>query len=61
MTNEFKNKEKNDLEKTLHDKQKQLQNFHFVLSGSKAKNVREGRSTRKDIARIMTELRTIKK
>ena len=46
-----------DLQKILAEKKEDLRNFRFNSSGSKIKNVKEGQSTRKDIARILTELR----
>jgi ribosomal protein L29 len=53
---EFKGKTEKDLKKLLADKRKALQTFRFNISGSKTRNVKEGRGLRKDIARIMTEL-----
>jgi len=56
MKNLDKKTEK-DLEKDLLKKKENLRIFRFGVSGSKAKNVKEGNNTRKDIARILTELR----
>ena len=53
---EFKNKTAQDLHKLLADKRKALQTFRFSISGSKTRNVKEGKGLKKDIARIMTEL-----
>ncbi|MES3005732.1 MAG: 50S ribosomal protein L29 [Patescibacteria group bacterium] len=53
---EYKGKSKKDLVKTLVEKRDALQNFRFGISGGKAKNVKEGRTIRKEIARIQTEL-----
>ena len=53
---EFAEKTKKDLEKILIDKNKALQEFRFNTSGSKNRNVKEGRNIRRDIARILTEL-----
>lgn len=47
-----------ELQKALADKRESLRSFRFSISGSRARNVREGRELRKDIARIMTELRS---
>lgn len=47
-----------DLEKALVDKYAALQAFRFGVAGSKVRNVREGRTLRRDIARISTELRS---
>ena len=55
---EFKNKNRKDLMKTLHEKKDALQSFRFGGAGSKSRNVKEGRDIRKDIARILTELNT---
>ncbi len=52
---QFKNKTE-ELSKTLQDKRVALQNFRFSLSGSKTRNVKEGRGLRKEIAQILTEL-----
>ena len=49
-------KNEKDLLKELFEKQKTLRDFRFGIAGSKARNVREGRGLRKEIARIMTEL-----
>lgn len=45
-----------DLGKTLNDKRESLRNFRFGSAGSKTRNVKEGRATRKEIARILTEM-----
>ena len=47
-----------DLQKMLAEKREALRDFRFGSSGSKTKNVKEGVNTRKDIARILTELRS---
>lgn len=41
----------------LAKKREALRAFRNAGAGSRTKNVREGRATRKDIARILTELR----
>jgi ribosomal protein L29 len=56
MKNLEKKTEK-ELEKELLKKRGSLRAFRFSVSGSKAKNVKEGNNTRKEIARILTELR----
>ncbi len=53
---EFKNKNAQELEKTLYGKRVALKNFRFGIAGSKVRNVKEGRELKRDIARIMTEL-----
>jgi len=46
-----------DLTKLLAEKRETLRLFRFGAAGSKTKNVKEGRTVRKDIARILTTLR----
>jgi len=46
----------NELKNLLKEKKEALRTFHFALAGSKTKNIKEGRSLKKDIARIMTTL-----
>ena len=58
MTNPFKTAETGELKKTLSDKQEALRTFRFGGAGSRSRNVREGRTLRKEIARILTELRS---
>lgn len=53
---EYKNKTENEIAKLLNDKSEALRNFRFALSGGKTRNVKEGRNTRKEIARLRTEL-----
>jgi len=57
---DFKKKNKADLEKLLVDKKKALQNFRFSISGSKTRNVKEGKALRKEIARILAEVNSRK-
>jgi ribosomal protein L29 len=45
-----------DLQKDLKEKRKSLRDFRFGLSGSKTRNVKEGRQLKKEIAQILTEL-----
>jgi len=45
-----------DIEKEIAEKRGALKSFRFGEAGSRARNVREGRNLRKDIARLMTEL-----
>ena len=45
-----------DLVKLVAEKREALRLFRFGSAGAKAKNVREGRNIRKDIARILTAL-----
>ena len=56
MAKDIQEKNEKDLVKELGDKQEALRAFRFGISGSKVRNVREGRLIKKDIARIQTEL-----
>ncbi|MBU6431142.1 MAG: 50S ribosomal protein L29 [Patescibacteria group bacterium] len=53
---EYKNKTEKEITKLLDEKREALRSFRFAISGSKTRNVREGRNGRKEIARLMTEL-----
>ena len=57
---DFKNKTKEELAKLLSEKRVSLKDFKFGASPSKTKNVKEGLSFKKEIARILTALRTNK-
>ena len=50
-----------ELREMLAEKREALRAFRFGASGSKARNVREGRSLRHDIARILTQLEVTQK
>ena len=50
------NKTQADLAKLVADRRETLRSFRFSTAGAKTKNVKEGRSVRKDIARIMTAM-----
>jgi len=43
-----------DLAKMVSDKRESLRTFRFGSSGAKVKNVKEGKTLRRDIARILT-------
>ena len=45
-----------ELGKLLAEKRESLRVFRFGLTGSKVKNMKEGKTTRKDIARILTAI-----
>ena len=45
-----------ELAKELRDKRETLRMWRFALSGSKVKNLKEGKTMRKDIARIKTAI-----
>jgi ribosomal protein L29 len=57
---DFKTKSEAELKKVLSEKKDSLAKFKFGISGSRTKNVKEGRNTRRDIARILTALHTQK-
>lgn len=46
-----------DLNKMVADKREALRASRFGVAGSRARNVKEGRTTRREIARALTELR----
>lgn len=50
----FNGKEKAELDKVYTEKVKALNEFRFNLSTGRAKNTKEGRGLKKDIARILT-------
>lgn len=47
-----------DLEKDLKEKRQALRDFRFGIAGAKARNDKNGKNLRRDIARILTELNT---
>ena len=53
----LKNMEVKALLALIEEKRQSLNNFRFGLAGSKVRNIKEGRNTRKEIARAMTEIR----
>ncbi len=53
---EFNTKTSAELAKLITEKREAIREFRFGSTGSKTKNVKLGRTLRKDIARIMTEL-----
>lgn len=53
---EFKDKNPQDLKKLIAEKREALRGFRFGSAGARTKNVKFGKTLRKDIARIMTEL-----
>ncbi|HEY9582831.1 MAG TPA: 50S ribosomal protein L29 [Candidatus Paceibacterota bacterium] len=53
---DFKNKSNEELIKLIAEKHEFLRVFHFDLSGSKTKNVREGRVIKREIARAQTAI-----
>lgn len=53
----IRNKTRKDIEKELADLRKGLQQFRFGMTGSKTRDVKEARSIRREIARLLTEIR----
>lgn len=53
-------KSASELKNLLSEKRESLRTFRFGATGSKTKNVKEGRATRKEIARILTALNSKK-
>ena len=53
---DLKNKTEKDLMKEVNDNREKLRNFRFGIAGSKVRNVKEGKNTKKTISRILTEL-----
>ena len=49
-----------DLAKMVADKRESLRTFRFGSAGAKVKNVKEGKTLRRDIARILTVMNATK-
>lgn len=56
MTN-FTKSSIEDLKVAVAEKRAELRSFRFGGAGSRSRNVREGRGLRKEIARLLTELK----
>jgi ribosomal protein L29 len=54
MKTNFATKTEKELKALLEEKQSSLRAFRFNVAGSNVRNVKEGRTIRKDIARILT-------
>ena len=52
----IKSKNNKDLIKMLNEKREVLRKFRFGISGSKTRDVKEGKNARKEIAQVLTEL-----
>ena len=59
MKKEVQKKNKEELKKDLDTKVIALRDIRFNAAGTKSKNVKEQRTTRKDIARIKTVLKNM--
>lgn len=53
---EIKAKTNEELARMLAEKRESLRAFRFGSAGAKSKNVKEGKATKKDVARILTAL-----
>lgn len=53
----FENKSDKELENLLEEKREALRELRFSLTGASNEDVRDKRQHKKDIARILTELR----
>lgn len=53
---EFKDKNLGELKTLIAEKREALRQFRFGSAGARTKNVKLGRTLRKDIARIMTAI-----
>jgi ribosomal protein L29 len=53
---DLKNKSDKDLQKDLGDRRESVRTFRFGIAGSKVRNVKEGRDTKRQIAQILTEV-----
>lgn len=54
---DIKKQENTELIKAVAEKREALRSMRFGAAGSRSRNVREGRTLRKEIAQILTELR----
>lgn len=52
----LKEKSEKELEKMLKESRETLRKFRFGISGSRARNLKEGKNLKRDIARILTEM-----
>jgi ribosomal protein L29 len=57
---DLKNTTEKDLMKMVADKRAAVRAFRFGSSGSKTRNVKEGKNLRKEIAQALTELNSRK-
>jgi ribosomal protein L29 len=55
---DFSKQDIEELRKLLADKRESLRVFRFGGAGSRTRNVRAGRNVRREIAQILTELRS---
>lgn len=55
---ELRRKDKKELEKMIYDLRKKLSDLRFKFSSNKLKNVKEISNSKKEIARILTIIRS---
>ena len=53
---ELRNKPESELKRLLDESRQSLWSFRFGVTGSKVRNVKEGQTLRREIARILTIL-----
>jgi ribosomal protein L29 len=53
---DIQKKDQKELKKEIDDMRASLREFRFAIAGSRTRNVREGRTLRKEIARRLAEL-----
>jgi ribosomal protein L29 len=58
--NSLTNHSHEELTKLVHDKREELRVLRFSVAGSKNRNVKQGKTLRKEIARALTALNTPK-
>lgn len=56
---ELRQKNKADLQKLMEEDREKLRQLRFDLAAGKVKNVKDVQKTRKEIARIMTLIKTL--
>lgn len=54
---DIKKQTSEDLTKLVNEKREALRDFRFSEAGSRTRNVKEGRTIRREIAQILTEIR----
>ncbi len=60
MSKDFQKMNTQDLHKTLTEKREKLLNVRFSLSGSRTKKTSEARTLKREVAQILTVLKTTK-
>ncbi len=57
---DIKNKAVEDMQKEVRELREAVRAFRFGAEGSRSRNVREGRTKRREIARLLTEINSRK-